>query len=214
MEQKVLAAYERKEFTKGAVKQLRREGGVPAVVYGAKKNIPIYVKENEFETLLRSISESTILTLKIGRKKHEVLVKDYQEDLIKNNFIHIDFYEVSAGKLLRTNVSIVLHGTPKGVKEGGMLEQVMHEVEVECLPKDIPEHFELDVSALEMGDSLQLDALEVPEDVRLMTDIDRTVVTVTAPRSEEEEAEAEEEEMEEPEVIGSEKEEESEEETE
>lgn len=209
MDQKTLVAYERKVFTKGAAKQLRREGNVPAIVYGAKKNLPIYLKENEFANLLKNTSESTIISLKVGRKKHEVLIKDYQEDLLKNIFLHIDFFEVSAGKTLRTNVPIILQGDPVGVKEGGLLEQVMHEVEVECFPKDIPEHFIVDVSALEMGESMHADKIEVPQDVKMLLDLDRTIVTVTAPRSEEEETEETEET--EPEVIGAAKEEDSEE---
>ncbi len=210
MSDKTLVGYERKVLGKGVTKQLRRDGMIPAVIYGKNESKPVYVEAREFDKKFHHISENTLITIKIGRKKHEVLIKDYQENHLKNYMVHIDFFEVEQGKLLRTNVPVILEGAAKGVKEGGLLEQTLHEVEVECTPKDIPENFILDISALELGESLHVERLSVPGGVKILTDADQSIVTITAPRQEVDE-EAEEEAASEPEIIGAAKPEEDEE---
>lgn len=201
MSEYTLKGYERTDLRKGATRQLRRDGKIPAVMYGKSKTKPIAVEAREFNTKFHHISENTLITLTIGRKKHQVLIKDYQENLLKNYLVHLDFYEVEKGKLLRTHIPVTITGSSKGVKEGGILQVSLHEIEVECTPQDIPDHFTVDVSELEVGESLHVDSIEVPEGVRLLIDDDMTVVSVTAPRIEEEEPVAEEE-VGEPEVIG------------
>ncbi len=199
MSEYTLKGYDRKDLRKGVTRQLRRDGMIPAVIYGKNESKAISVEAREFNNKFHHISENTLIIITIGRKKHEVLIKDYQENLLKNYLVHLDFYEVEKGKLLRTNIPIVIAGAAKGVKEGGILEISLHEIEVECTPKDIPEQFSVDVSALELGESIHVDALTVPEGVRLLVEDDMTIVSVTAPRAEVEEVE--EEEAEEPEVI-------------
>ncbi len=211
MSEKTLVGYDRKDLRKGATKQLRRDGMIPAVIYGKNESKPVYIEAKEFDRKFHHISENTLITIKISRKKHDVLIKDYQENHLKNYMVHLDFYEVEQGKLLRTNIPVHLEGDAKGVKEGGLLEQTLHEVEVECTPKDIPEQFTLDISNLDMGESLHVEALEIPEGVRLITDPEYTLVTITAPRAEVEEEEGAEEVSSEPEVIGEAKEEAAEE---
>ncbi len=202
MSDNTLVGYDRKQLGKGASRQLRREGMIPAVIYGKNESKAVYVEAREFDKKFHRISENTLITIKIGRKKHEVLIKDYQENTLKNYMVHIDFYEVEQGKLLRTNIPIHLEGSPKGVKEGGLLEQTLHEIEVECTPKDIPENFTVNIASLEMGESLHVESLEVPEGVKILTDLDQTIATITAPRKEAEEGEEAEAEDAEPEVIG------------
>ncbi len=201
MSDKTLVGYDRKDLRKGATKQLRRDGQIPSVIYGKNETKNIYVEAREFDKKFHHISENTLITIKIGRKKHDVLIKDYQENHLKNYMVHIDFYEVEQGKLLRTNIPVHLEGSPKGVKEGGLLQQTLHEIEVECTPKDIPEFFSLDVSALELGESLHVSSLSAPEGVKILSDEDDSIVTITAPRQEEEEGEEEAADAE-PEVIG------------
>jgi len=206
-EEKTLVGYDRKDLRKGITKQLRREGLIPAVIYGKNESKAVSIVAKEFNKKFHHISENTLITIKIGRKKHDVLIKDYQENHLKNYMVHIDFYEVEQGKLLRTNIPVHLEGDAKGVREGGLLEQTLHEIEVECTPKDIPEVFTLNIDGLETGESMHVDALEVTEGVRIITPEDATIVTITAPREEPAEEEAAEEEAE-PEVIGAESEDE------
>ncbi len=210
MSDNTLVGYDRKQLGKGASRQLRREGMIPAVIYGKNESKAVYVEAREFDKKFHRISENTLITIKVGRKKHEVLIKDYQENTLKNYMVHIDFYEVEQGKLLRTNIPIHLEGAAKGVKEGGLLEQTLHEIEVECTPKDIPESFSVDISSLEMGESLHVDSLQVTEGVKILTDLEQTIVTITAPRKEAEEGEEAEAVDAEPEVIGEKSEEEEE----
>lgn len=207
MEQKVLSATARTETGKGVARRLRREGRIPGVVYGHDAPQALSVDEKEFHKAFHEISESTIITLSIDSKNRDVLIKDYDEDIRTGRIDHIDFYEIERGKKLRTHVGVELTGSPKGVREGGILEHSLYEIEIECLPKDIPEHIVLDVSNLEMGHSLHVSDIPVPEGVRVLNSPEQTVVAVAQPRAAEVEEGEEEGEEAMPEVVGEESEE-------
>ena len=132
-----------KNSKKGPAKQLRKEGKIPAVVYGHAAPLHISVDAREFSKKFRVVTENTIIILDMGGKQTEVLVKDLQEDIITETVKHIDFYEIEKGKVLKTHVPVHLVGNPIGVKEGGLLEHKIDQLEVECLPKDLPETFPL-----------------------------------------------------------------------
>jgi large subunit ribosomal protein L25 len=157
--------------------------------------MPITLDQHDFYQTFKQISESTIITIRTPQKDVDVLVKDYDEDLVTGNLRHVDFYAIESGQLLRTNVEIHLTGNAPGVREGGVLQSQIHEVEVECLPKDIPEYFELDVSGLQIGDSLHVSDLPELEGVKIFNSEDQTIALVAVTREEVEE-EAEEEEIE------------------
>ncbi len=194
MEERVLEAQPRESRKKGPAGRMRRAGRIPAVVYGHTEPTAVSVDAKEFYGLFRHISESTIITLKTGGEDVEVLIKDYDEDLRTNTVNHVDFYAIEAGTLLRTHIGIHLEGSPKGVREGGVLEQQLHDVEIECLPKDIPEHaFSIDVTGLEIGDSIHVSDIPEPSGVTFLTGGDHVVALVNATREEEVEAEEEEE---------------------
>jgi large subunit ribosomal protein L25 len=176
---------------------MRRAGRIPAIIYGHAGTKPVVLDGVSFERTFREITESTIVTLKVDGSEHDVLVKDYQEDLLKGQILHVDFYEIERGKVLRVNVPIHLTGNAQGVKEGGVLENPIHELEVECLPKDIPEYIELDVTGLNIGDVLHVSDVELAGDVRIMNMPEQTVVAVTLQREELPEEEEEEEGLEE-----------------
>ncbi|HPS42876.1 MAG TPA: 50S ribosomal protein L25, partial [Treponemataceae bacterium] len=150
MEQKVLNARTRTETGKGAAKRLRAAGRLPAVMYnGEGKAIMIDIDEKEFSKLFHLITESTLIDVKLdGAKGISSFVKDVQYDIIIDKVNHIDFYEVDANKMLRTKIMIKLSGSPDGVRQGGVLEAGTTAVEVECLPKDLPERIIVDVSDL------------------------------------------------------------------
>ncbi len=183
MESKTLTAFVREERKKAA-KRLRREGKIPAVVYGKDVNLPIYVDEHEFNTKFHTISENAIINLKMNGEERDVLVKDYQEDIIKGKILHIDFYAIERGKTLRTHVPIEFIGTAEGVKLGGILETLLHEVEVECLPKDLPDKFEVDISALGVGDSLHVSDIKVEGNIRIITPEEQVICTIAHARAE------------------------------
>ncbi len=194
MEKQTLTGYVRSEYKKKAAKRLRAEGRIPAVMYSSRGSMPIAVDGHEFSKKFHTVSENTLIKLTVDKDSRDVLVKDYQEDIISGNILHIDFFEVEQGKLLRTNVPIHLLGSARGAKEGGVLEQLMHEIEVECLPKDIPDSVEVDVSDLGEGESVHVSQLTPPKGVKFMVSGDSVLVTITHVRGIEElEAEAAEE---------------------
>jgi len=200
MEQKTLAGYNRNELKKGPAGRLRREGKIPAVIYGHNEPVHISVDMTEFDSKFKTISENTLIQIKVdGKEEHEVLVKDFQENMLRGEVTHIDFFEVERGKTLKTRVPVILTGTSPGVKEGGLLEHHQHELDIECLPKDIPETIEVDISALNIGDSIHIEDLNVSDDIKILNLGEMVVVSVSSIREE---------------VVVSEEEEETEEETE
>jgi large subunit ribosomal protein L25 len=197
MEQKTLAGKGRTSTRKSENRRLRNEGMIPAVIYGHSEPVSISVEAREFDRKFHTVSENTIITISVDNdKSYDVLVKDYQEDIIKSAITHIDFYEIERGKLLRTHVPVHLNGVPQGVRDGGIIETALHEVEIECLPKDIPEVFTLDISALQVGDSLHVSDITAAEDVKILNDEEQTIVVITTAKIVIEETEEEGEETE------------------
>ena len=184
MEQKILSVVERTEFKKGPAKKLRSEGLIPAVVYGHTDPLHISVNAREFSRKFKVVTENTIITLKLGDKDIEVLVKDIDEDIVTETVKHIDFYEFERGKTLKTHVPVRLTGNSIGAKEGGILEQKLSQLEIECLPKDLPESIEIDVTDLAMGDSVHIGDIKVAEGINIHHPETQTVVVVAAPKAE------------------------------
>ncbi len=209
VETATLKARVREARGKGAMKRLRREGRIPAVVYsGRRESVPLDLDAEEFMHLLHhAASEHVFLTLEIEGEEEprSVLLQEIQHEVLGENILHVDFREVLLTEKLRARVPIEPVGESAGVKQGGVLEQILHEVEVECLPTDLPGSIDVDVSALEIGHSLKIAEMDPPPGVTLVSDEDLVVFTVAAPRVavelEEEAAEAEEA-AEEPEVVG------------
>jgi len=208
MEGIVLSGDLREKTGKGDAKRIRREGGIPAVIYGKKDPLHIQLNSRDFRHQIRSIAESGLITIKVGKKKHTVLIKDYQENPLNNDITHLDFFEITKGEKLHTSVYVILENgeKAKGVKVGGLLEHILYELEIECLPKDIPEHIVCDVQNLDVNENITVADLPVPSEVRVLTDPDRIVATITHVKVVEEAEEGEE--VAEVEVIGAEKEQE------
>lgn len=187
-EKKTLSATLRTEdFGSAGSRRLLRKGLIPAVIYGKGEPVHIVVNAREFNAKKNSFGETTLIVLSVaGDKDHMVFVKTFQEDLLRNCIHHIDFYEVTAGHTVRTHVRVELTGNPEGTKTGGVLDQVTHEVEIECLPKDLPEVLTADVSALNINDSIRVSDLAVPEGVKILTAEDTAVATVKAVKGESE----------------------------
>ncbi len=186
MEKKTLAGYERNTFKKGPAGRLRKEGKIPCVIYGHNKPVHISIDTKEFDTKFHTISENILITIIVEDKEYEVLVKDFQENMLMSQITHIDFFEVERGKVLKTRIPVYLIGTSIGVKEGGLLEHRLHEIDIECFPKDIPEKIEVDVTELQVGDSFHVSDLTVPETVKILNFMEQSVVSVTTVKVEEE----------------------------
>ena len=179
MEQRLLNANERSTYGKNAAVKMRKAGRIPAVMYDRHgKSVPIDVDEREFMKLFKLVTESTIVTLNAAGKDYEVFIKDFQHDIVRDKIKHIDFYEVERGKTLRTKVKIKLEGSPEGVRHGGILETGITELELECLPKDLPPRIIVDVSALDVNQSLHVRDIKLPEAVTVLTSDDITVAAV------------------------------------
>jgi large subunit ribosomal protein L25 len=196
----VLEAVKRDRFGKNEAGRLRREGRVPSVLYGGAKGqagrpeaLPISVEPKELMRILHSESgANTLITLKIGGESARVMLREYQLDPISHHLLHADFYRVAMDKPIVVTVPIVLRGEAPGVKQqGGLLDFVHREIEVECLPADIPEHIEVDVSNLMLNQSIRL--REVAESVkwRPVSEPDVMLVHVVAPKAEAEPVAAE-----------------------
>ena len=209
MEETVLEGQLRKLTGRAGTKDVREAGFIPAVVYKeGKESFNIQVPNRDLVRLLHAHKlENAVINLKIKddkKAKRACLVKEIQYDPVRGNVVHVDFSEISLTKAIKVNIPVVAKGEAAGVKaDGGSLEFILWEIEVECLPTDMPQEIEVDVSALKIGDGIHVKDVKVPAGVKILNDPDATVVHVAAPMKIEEapvEA-AEGEEKQEPEVI-------------
>ncbi len=188
-----LNAKSREISTKGKINELRRQGFVPGVFY-IKNEDPIYfyVPESSLRPLVYT-TEMHLVDLIIDEdKNYKSIVKDVQFDPITDKMIHVDLQGITVGQAIEVQVPILLTGQAIGIKEGGRLQQVIHKLDVECLPKDIPEQLEVDITNLKIGDNLLVKDLSY-DNIKILTEEDAVIVTILAPKgTEEEEAEAEE----------------------
>ena len=185
MSQVIFNARMRANKGSGEARRVRRAGRIPAVLYGRSgKAISIDLDARDFLSKTKSVSESTIVKIDVEGKPYDVFVKDTQRNIQDGNILHIDFYEVESGVSLRARVSIQLKGNAIGVREGGIPEFPLHEVEVECLPKDLPERIELDISSLGINQSIYVRDLKLGEGIRLITGSDQVIVLIKQARDE------------------------------
>jgi len=209
----ILKANVREYKGQSEVNAARRQGKVPGVFYlKNEKNIPIEVEALDLRPLVYT-SESRIVDLQLNDGSSELCVlREVQFDPITDEVMHFDLMGLIRGQKIVFEVPVLLQGTAVGVKSGGVLTQILHRVEVECMPKDLPEHISADITHLEAGDTLTVSELRI-EGVEILNDPEQPVAIVGHPRVEEEPGEEEEvlDEEAEPEVIGKGKEEEEEE---
>ncbi|MDR1929023.1 MAG: 50S ribosomal protein L25 [Treponema sp.] len=185
MSQVVFAARNRVSGGSKEAGRLRRAGRIPAVIYGRKSGVvSIDLDAKEFMTGVKGISESTIVKVEVDGQVHEAFVKDTQRDIRDGRILHVDFYEVEGGTLLRARVSVHIHGNPIGVREGGILEAPLHDIEVECLPKDLPERLDVDIAELKVNQSIHVRDLALGEGVRLISNPDQVVALVKFAKAE------------------------------
>jgi large subunit ribosomal protein L25 len=185
-----LEAEARDTFGKNEARRTRRDGKVPAVLYGGDggRATPIAVAPKALLRILHSdAGQNTLISLKLaGAGDTRVLVKDFQLDPVTHEVLHADFYRVAMDKLLRVTIPIQVNGEPKGVKQqGGVLEHIRREIEIECLPADIPEHIDVDVSELMLHQGVRVRDLATNAKWKPVSDADLMLVHVIMPKAEE-----------------------------
>ncbi len=187
----------KREIIGKQVKALRREGWIPAVIYGPEiEPIAISLDARIANRMLPGVTSSQFITVDVEGEQFTTLVRDRQQHVIYNNLLHVDFMSVSMTEKLRTSVPIELLGEAPAVSEGGVLVTGQEYLDVQSLPSDLPERVSIDISKLvSIGDAIYVRDLEMPEAVEVLTDEDEMVVLVTAPAAIEEEEEVAEEEL-------------------
>ena len=194
-----LEASKRDTRGKNEARRLRVAGRIPGVVYGTKPGartvdaVPVAVDPKEVLRILHSDSgANTLINLRIDGGETRVMVKEYQLDPITHSLLHADFYQLAMDKAITVTVPIVLKGEPRGVKlQGGLLDFVTRDIEVQCLPADIPEHIDVDVTELMMNQSIRLREVAQDPKWKPVTDVDTMIVHVVMPKAEESAATAE-----------------------
>jgi len=172
--------------TKGKLNKYRREGKIPAVVYGKiVDTFHIVVDGKEFMKLEKEVGRSAIFDLNVGGKNYPTVIKEVQIDPIKRNVIHIDFEAVDLEKPVYVTLPVVTTGEAVGVKKGGVLDQSLHEIEVEGLLTDLPDKVVVDVSNLDIKDVIYVRDLNLGEGIKIYSDPDAVVVSVVTPTVEE-----------------------------
>lgn len=180
MEERVLTASSRTDFGKAAAAKCRKADRLPAVIYDRNgRSTAIDVPYRDFAKLFKTVTESTLITIKVdGKDDYEVFIKDYQYDIVSDKVFHADFYAVERGQVLRTKIQIKLTGSPEACRQGAVLETGITEVEVECLPRNLPERIVIDVSTLGANELFHVRDIKVPEGVKILTDADLAVAMV------------------------------------
>lgn len=182
-----LSATPRLETGKGVARKLRQAGQVPGVIYGHKRDPqPLAVDARELERLLDKVTLSTVIELNLGGITARTLIRELQKHPFKKQVLHIDFQELVAGEKVTVDVPLVFHGTPEGVRSGGLLDVVLHEVTVKADPSSLPDHIDVDLTNLTIGHPLHVSDITLPEGVEIAGDPAQTVATVAAPRTTEE----------------------------
>jgi large subunit ribosomal protein L25 len=182
-----LVATPRTTSGKGAARSLRRDGQFPAVIYGHSREAqPLSVNSREFSRLLeRAGSENTVIELSVDGRSSHTLIREIQRHPVKRNVLHVDFQELVAGEQVIVHIPIVLQGIPAGVRlSGGILNQVMQELECRVDPLNMPGHIDVDVTNVTIGHSLHVSDIVIPPGVEVLEDAESTVAVVAAPKAE------------------------------
>jgi len=183
----------------GPARRLRMSGQIPAVLYGPKtETVLLSVNKSDLELLFKKGGIGQVVLNLVIQKNGETttrpaMIKELQTHPVSRNFIHIDFYEIKMDQKITAKIPVVTTGIAKGIELGGVLQIIRRELEVECLPLEVPESIEIDISDLDVGDSIHVGKIRLESELEFLEDDNYTVVTVLTPKLEEEEPEEEEE---------------------
>ena len=189
----VLSGKIREKTGKVATKEVRRNGEIPAVLYGLKDNLSFSVCADKLKDILTAKGQNALIDLNLeGNKKRKVILKEFQSHPLKERWVHVDFLEVDVAKTVKVNVDVHLIGKSAGEKMGGLVNQVLKSIHVECLPVDIPQSVDLDVTAVELGQVLHVSDLSLPDKVKILHQPNEAIVSVHLEKVKEETTEDEE----------------------
>lgn len=182
-----LQVVERTEFRNSALTKIRREGNIPAVVYGNKiESKPVYINGAEFIKTMREVGRNGVFPIDLNGKKVNVMLTDYQADPIKNEIVHADLLAVDMSKEINAEVRITLVGEAPGVKDGGVMQQSLHEVSVTATPSNIPQTIDVDVSNLQVGETITIADIKGSYGFEINHEDEQTIASILPPKVEEE----------------------------
>ncbi|WP_042354632.1 50S ribosomal protein L25/general stress protein Ctc [Bacillus rubiinfantis] len=183
----VLQAKERKELRRSELRKIRSNGDIPGVIYGAKvANKPVSVSSVDLTKTVRQVGRNGIISLDINGNQVDVILSQYQEDPIKQNIIHVDFFAVDKSSKITVDVRLVLTGEAAGVKDGGVLQQTMHELSITTTPDQIPPQIEVDVTNLQVGETAMVADILHQGDFTINHTDDEVIASILPPKQEEE----------------------------
>jgi len=184
----VLSGKIREKTGKVATKEVRRNGEIPAVLYGLKDNLSFSVCPDNLKDILTAKGQNALIDLNLeGNKKRKVILKEFQSHPLKERWVHVDFLEVDVTKTVKVSVDVHLIGKSAGEKMGGLVNQVLKSIHVECLPVDIPQSVDLDVTAVELGQVLHVSDLSLPDKVKILHQPNEVILSVHLEKVKEEE---------------------------
>jgi large subunit ribosomal protein L25 len=181
-----LTATTRGDTGKGVARKLRSAGQIPGIIYGhAREAQPLTINTRDFEKLLEHISaENTVIELALDGRVSRTLIREIQRHPFRREYLHVDFQELVAGETVTVRVPLILIGIAAGVRlEGGVLDQTLRDLEIEVDPANMPNHIDVDVNNLNIGESIHVRDIQLPAGVTPLTDLDTTIVVCAAPRA-------------------------------
>jgi len=185
MEEILLNCEFREKEKKSILKNNRKSGKIPAVLYGQEKNELLYLNTKDFYKLMKAgAGENAIFNLVIGDKKKSVMIKERQMNPLTDKIMHLDFMEISMKKLIEVDVPIKTEGVAKGVTEGGILEYIVRNITIKCFPTDIPKYIPIDITNLGIGKGLHVKDLKLSEKIEVLTPPDQLLVNIVLPKEE------------------------------
>ncbi|SFB22772.1 MULTISPECIES: 50S ribosomal protein L25/general stress protein Ctc [unclassified Bacillus (in: firmicutes)] len=183
----LLQAKERTEFKNSELRRLRQEGNIPAVVYGSKlASKSVYISASEFLKAIKEVGRNGVISLDLDGAKQDVVLSDYQETAMKKEIIHADFLAIDKSSVINADVRITLVGDAAGVKDGGVMQQALHQVSVTGRPAEIPQELEVDVTALQVGETITVADLTPGADLKVNHEDEEVIASILPPRQEEE----------------------------
>jgi len=193
-----LNALVRKTTGNSPARALRREGRFPAVFYGPQTDsLMLSVNIKEFEQTLKEGKSGQVLVNLVIQNGERItkpaMLKELQTKPLSGDYLHADFYQISMDRKIKVMVPVIVRGKAKGIELGGLLQLIRRQLEISCLPHLVPESIDVDITDLDIGDSLHVNEIQTEDDIEILADMNFTVLTVTAPTKEEEEVEVEEE---------------------
>ncbi|MEH7335662.1 50S ribosomal protein L25/general stress protein Ctc [Neobacillus drentensis] len=183
----VLQAKERKELRHSALRKIRDNGNIPAVIYGARVDSkPVYISSADLTKTIRAVGRNGVISLDVDGSKQDVILTDYQEDFIKKEILHVDFLAVDKSSKINVNVRLALVGEAIGVKDGGVLQQPLHEISITATPDNIPQQIEVDITNLQVGENITVGDIPSGGAFSINHEDEEVVASILPPKVEEE----------------------------